>query len=120
MSEVSQIQELMALASSANSAKLDRIIESIASKIEASAQIEVAEAFSIIRDSGEDPRDFISVPVSVLRARQAQRRMAMAETDEQQARRHADELHQLELRKRAAEVAVMEASAASLATPVHS
>lgn len=120
MSDMSQLQELMALAQSGNAIKLDGIVEALSTQIQAKAMGDIAEAFTLISDSGQNPRDFISVPVSVIRARQAQQRMELAAQREAQQLKHAQELHELELRRLTASVSVLESSAADLATPVHS
>ncbi len=115
MSNIAQLQELAAVAQSFNSSdEMENLVNAISQQVSAGAAAKLGDAIQSIRDAGEDPSDYIPRSRSAIRAKQAEARMAQQDAAHEQQLRHAEELHQLRIRKEAAEIALAEKHVAAI------
>lgn len=111
MSQIDQVQELMALAAPSSQVDLSPLVEALASQLNGQAMQAVGEAYQAIASAGADPSMFIAKPRSVLRQEQAALNAELLRNRENQRLRHEEELHELEMRQRRAEVSLSESTA---------
>lgn len=111
MSQLNQIEELMALVAPASQIDLSPLVEALAAQLNGQAMQAVGEAYQSISSAGADPSQFIAKPRSVLRQEQAALNAELIRNRENQRLRHEQERHEIEMRQLKAEVSLSESTA---------
>lgn len=101
-----QIESIIALSASFDNGHMDDVYAALATRIAGQGAKDLAEAITELQTAGVDPDKFIPVARSYNRHRR-----------EEQKLRHADEIHQAQLRKLNAGAKAIEAQADKLTRP---
>lgn len=111
LEDINQIAVTMA---TLDHSHMDSLYDALATRIAGTGAKDVAEAIESIKAAGEDPGKYIPVARSYQRQQQLAQRNALAQAEMEQRIRHAEELHQLELRRLASEVERYEAATSTV------
>lgn len=96
MSDIDQLQQILALAQPR--VDLTPIYDGVAAQLRAQSSEKTAQAISVLKAEGVDPQMYLPVSREYTRSLQMQSRLRIAEADAEQARRHKDELHAIEVK----------------------
>lgn len=102
------IEALVSIAAQLDSPKLDDLYSAIAQRISSSAATSIAEAAGELSSMGIDPDKYIAVPRSYIRNQRELVRMQTEQANAAQQRQHAQELHDIEVRRLNAATVSME------------
>ena len=108
-----QIESIISLSASLDNGQMDDVYSALATRIAGQGAKDLAEAITELQTAGVDPDKFIPVSRSYARHRREELKLRI----EEQKLRHAEEMHQVQLRKSSAGAKVIEAQADKLSKP---
>lgn len=114
MNIVEEITAAAAAIAAMDTGKYDGLYNALEQRIGGLGAKDTAEAIELIKSTGEPPDKYLATTREWQRQQQLAQRMAIAQAEAEQRMRHAEELHQLELRRLTSEIERHEAATSTV------